>query len=522
MKIKIKEIKHFIIEKWTVIALYVFLFFISLVLLSQKVDFMVDELLTYNLANAEEWFEPELEVTYSPASQPFTDAMASNGTFDLRHVWTQQKYDTHPPLYYALVHAVCTLHPNSVSIRYAGIVNVLFMMLTLWVFRKILNLIVGDETAVFLASVMFVLSSGLLSMVTLLRMYVMAMFWMTLFTYLVIRHIEKYTKKDFIELFAVTVLGALTHYYCIAYVFFISVIVALVLICEKRYKEFGKYLVAMIVSGIASYLIFPAMIIHIFNDERGTESFSNLADSNFVSRIISYFNMLDQEMFGKLLGIIIGLTAFILIAIYYPAHKEKKKYKLLKYICLFVPSLCYFLLVAKSSPMFTERYISPIFALFLACFVSVTYHIISRMFGDKKVAGVIFAVVLSIVTFCGLKDYGWQYLYLDRATELENAEIYGGSSSNAICVYTSDWMVNPHYLEISKCGTVTFYKETDYDQFAEKVDENLFGEKLALFLIGVDDEIFINRFLEEHPEYTLALDNGHWGYGHSYYLRESQ
>lgn len=518
------NIKTFVKNNWKIGVLYLFLVFISLILLSRKVDYFVDELLTYNLANVRDLFDPENDVTFTPASEPFIESMASNGKFDLEHIWFQQANDTHPPLYYILVHAICCLFPNSVSVRYAGIVNVVFLLLTFWAFRKIIHLIVDDNIAVYLLSVMFVLTAGLLSMVTLLRMYVMSMFWITLFTYLVIRHIEKYDKKDFCLFFLVTLLGALTHYYCIAYTFFISVCVVIICAVEKRFKEITAYVISMCLAGVGSVLIFPAMLVHIFNDERGTESMENLAHADFFERFKTYFGLLDHELFGGKFG----LVAFVLffLAIVFVAQKREneevisknKKLIVYRYICILIPSTCYFLLVAKSAPFFTERYISPIFALSLAGIMGIIYLAIKSIVGKPDTIRIVFAVLIAVTVFWGLKDYQWPYLYREREEALSAAENKGGLMSNAIVVYTSKWMINPHYLEISECGSSTFYKLSDYDSFAKRVDESLFGEKLALFLIGYVDDDFMSKFVEDHPEYSLVLDNGQWGYGHSYYF----
>ena len=83
--------------------LYFLLVIVLTIAISSKIDFHVDELLTYNLANDNSWFEPENGITYMPADQAFVDAMSSNGTFELGHVWEQQKNDVHPPLYYILI-----------------------------------------------------------------------------------------------------------------------------------------------------------------------------------------------------------------------------------------------------------------------------------------------------------------------------------------------------------------------------------------------------------------------------------
>ena len=520
------KIKEYIKTNWRVGILYFFLVFISIVLLSRKVDYFEDELLTYNLANARDLFDPAEDVTFSPAEEPFIEAMASNGRFGLEHIWFQQANDTHPPLYYILVHAICCLFPGSVSVRYAGMVNIVFMLLTFWVFRKIVKLIVDDETAVYLMSVMFVLSVGILSMITLLRMYVISMFWITLFTYLIIRHIEKYEIKDFVYLFLVTLCGALTHYYCIAYDFFISVCVVIICVCHKRFKEILGYAISMALAGGASLLIFPAMLVHIFHDERGAESMANLAESDFVERFKIYFGILDHELFGGMFGVIIFILFFLAIALLYGRKENNSdslviRWQFYRYVCILIPSACYFLLVAKSAPFFTERYASPIFALALAGVMGVIYLVIKTVIGKIEVVRVVFAVLISVTIFLGLKNYEWPYLYREREAALSAAENNGGATSNAICIYTSKWMINPHYLEISKCGTSTFYRLTDYDSFAERVDEDLFGEKLALFIIGGVENGFVDRFMEDHPEYTLTCDNGDWGYGHSYYFSKN-
>ena len=523
----VDSVKRFIKKNWKAGLLYVFLLFISFVLLSRKADYFVDELLTYNLANVRDLFDPVNDVTFKPADAPFVEAMSSNGKFDLEHIWFQQANDTHPPLYYILVHAVCCLFPNSVSVRYAGIVNVIFMLLTFWIYRKIIKLMVDDSVAVTLLSVMYVLSVGILSMVTLLRMYVMSMFLITLFTYLIIKNIEKYELKDIVILGILAACGALTHYYCIAYDFFISVCVVIICAMGKKFKEIILYAISMGIAGVVSYLIFPAMIVHIFTDERGTESMTNLVNTDFFERFKTFFGILDHELFGGIFGIVAAVLIFLAIALLAGREEkgiimaDKDKIIVYRYTCMMFPSICYFLLVAKSAPFLTERYISPIFAVGMAGIMGIVYAVIKSVICKTDTARVIFAVLISIMIFTGLKNYEWPYLYRERVGALAVAENKGGSMSNAICVYTSKWMINPHYLEISKCGSSTFYKLSDYDSFAQRVNEDLFGEKIGIFLIGSVDKDFLDRFMEDHPEYTLTADNGEWGYGHSYYFQKN-
>ncbi|MBP3198460.1 MAG: hypothetical protein J6N21_15840 [Butyrivibrio sp.] len=138
-----------------ILLLYALFFALICFLFYQKRDFSLDELLTYNLSNAENWFSPTDGVMYSPADEPFVEAMSSDGTFDLGHVWRQQANDTHPPFYYVLVHTVCVLFQGKFSIRYAGVINILFALLTLLLYRKILRILIDDENVVFGLSIVF-------------------------------------------------------------------------------------------------------------------------------------------------------------------------------------------------------------------------------------------------------------------------------------------------------------------------------------------------------------------------------
>lgn len=97
--------------------LYILFFVLMCVLFYKKSNYMVDELLTYNLANSETAFVPEDGITYSPASVPFMESLTSNGKLDFSHVWKLQTNDSSPPFYYAVVHVVCTLFPNTFSMK---------------------------------------------------------------------------------------------------------------------------------------------------------------------------------------------------------------------------------------------------------------------------------------------------------------------------------------------------------------------------------------------------------------------
>ncbi len=509
---------------WKEMLLYIIFAGILCCLLFIKADYHEDEVYTYNLANAEYGFYPETGVIYSPASQPYLDAMTSNGTFDLRHVWTQQANDTHPPLYYVLVHAVCTLFPNKLSMGYAGSINIIFQMLILYVLRKILMLMFDDKKITYIMSVMYILSAGVLEISTFLRMYVMAMFWVVLFTYIILKNLSEFKLKNYIQLAAVAVCGALTHYYFIVYIFFLSLTTVIIMATKKRIKEILAYIAAMLISGVASCLIFPSMISQIFKRGRGAQSIENLQNSNLISQAKTYFEIISNDLFGGYLWIILCVFAFIgLLSFLYRNYDGEgihilEKSEKQRYACLLIPSALYILLISKTAPYNTDRYVSPIYPILIIGIMGVLYKCIICYVHKLKSALALFSVLIAVITAIGISNCKWEYLYTSRKEQLENAEIYGKDAS-AICIYNAVWQMYPYCLEISKCKTVTFYDTGDYDEFINKFDIDNYSGDIAFFLMGMDSDSFVKRFISDYPVYEIEKNNGAGKYGTSIYLK---
>lgn len=508
------------------VLLYTAFFLAVCFLLVQKKDYMVDEFLTYNLSNAASWFSPIDGVVYTPAETPFVEALASNGKFDLRHVWNQQIYDTHPPFYYILVHAVCTLFPGKVSMMYAGAVNIIFALGTLFLYRKILQMLIDDENIIFGFSVIFCLSAGVLEIMAFLRMYVMLMFFITAIAYLIIKNIERFCVKDFALLFIITICGSLTHYYFLVFAFFISAVIGFIMLKEKRKKEIIGYVVTMCSAGVIIYMIFPAIVYHIFKRGRGAESIENIKTSNLAEQFKGYIDIINAEVFGGLFGFIILLIVLLWLVdlIKSNMHEENAichfdKIKAYRYCCLLLPALGYVLLIAKSAPYIVDRYVASIYAVGLAGVWGVLYTCFKNIYGKTKVRTLIIMCFAALVVTLSLVKCDWEYLYKGSEERLNNSEIYG-ENSDAIVLYDYDWKINSHYLEIINCQSVVFYEMNSYEQFSDNVDVNELPDEIAFFLIGINSEEFINEFLAENSEYSVALDNGTRSSGHSYYLKK--
>ena len=220
--------------------------------LGNKTNLHGDEVFTYGLSNHPyiHTFNIKAEegTVYTPADILWNEYMQvqPGHQFDYRNVWKNQEADVHPPLYYALVHTISSFFPGQYSVWFAGSVNVVFGVLLIFCAFFLSMEIFGKKIYAFLTTVFFMCSAGMLSSVSYLRMYVMAMFWCCLATYLLVRYFrEGGSKKFYRRLYAVTTLGILTHYYFLIYLFFLACVFCVILLTEKQYKNIGKFCAAV-------------------------------------------------------------------------------------------------------------------------------------------------------------------------------------------------------------------------------------------------------------------------------------
>ena len=525
--VKIKESFTVLKKYWKSIILYVVFLIIMFFMISQKENYHLDEFLTLNLANAEEWINPEDGVKYEPVSEFYANSLAASGTVDFSHVWKQQSNDTHPPFYYALIHLACSLFPGTISKRALWIVNVAFQLLILFFFRKILDEFEVGEKYKNLFSLAYILCGGVHAITTFFRMYVMLTFFITLFTYLILRCIKKITPVLLVEICITTVCGTLTQYYFLLYAFAICAILFIYLVIKKRWAEVILFSTTMALGLLASYFIFPSILKHLFLGERGTQSLANLGDTTLFLRLKDYLGFLSNNLFGGLLSLLVGVIVSLLIARLLDRYTKsgfnfvKMEGEAIRLVFLLIPLLFYLVVVVKSSPLVTSRYISPIYPIALILILVLIKFSVDYWEKDTKRVFWVCLVVVGIIISCGMAKACWnEFLYPGSDARKEWAES-NAQNTEAICFYNSSWDINTIYLEAIRCKSMTFYNIYNYGEFLDKVDIGEYGDEIAFFMLGTaDPDGFINQFLQDYPEFELRRDNGQFNNvgGKSFYL----
>ena len=519
---KIRNVKIMDISVYVVFTLFMVL------AVHNKVNMHVDELLSYGLSNH---FGGGLSVpvedgiTYYPANTPWLDYLtaAPDARFRYDVVWRNQSNDVHPPLYYVILHTICSFFPTSFSIWFAALINIGFALGILFFVRKLVFLLTKDEWVTKLSSLAFICSAGVLSSVTFMRMYIMAMFWVIALTYVLVKQIgEKGNFKFYIACFLCTVCGVLTHYYCIVYAVFLCIVYGCYLIYKRQWKAIGFLCLTQGVSAAVSIGVFPSMLSHIFSSNRGKESFDNMMQesmSDGFSRISQFWRIIDTDLFG---GILIYITCvFVLLFVMngcrnlYKSLSPEDTITVIRYICIICPSVLYFLLISKIAVYITGRYMVPVYGVVFVAIISGICVWCRRFMKEQYRYMLVLVVVIALVS--GWKKGVWTYLYRSSEALLETAAEY--SDTDCIYVYDAGLQIIPSYKEVSNYHSVTFYQPSNL-QMLSLSDLSM---RYELIVVAEGDiEGAVDEVMDLCPYLNAYEYLGSYGYADTYYLHVQQ
>ena len=291
--------------------------------MTQKINFHVDEYLTYMLANNEGGITLSIDEmkTYN-GDELFVNSLTANSEhrFDFDIVWNNQTNDTHPPLYYVLINVVCSIFPGQFSKWFGLIVNLVFFILSAILVYKVSYKIFGNFVQSAATLALWGFTVGTVNTAIFIRMYMMLSFWILALIYW---HLKIYTDKkinikSYLLLFLITVAGTLTHYYFLVFLFFTALFYGIYMLCSRRIRDVILYIITFAISAVIAIAIFPAMINHIFYGARGEQAFDAFsASSGYVGSLIEYLKVVTNEVAGNIwiFGILVLIALINLIAI---------------------------------------------------------------------------------------------------------------------------------------------------------------------------------------------------------------
>ena len=307
-------------------------------------------------------------------AEQFQDYITVNeDAFNYLSVYFNVKDDNHPPLHFMLLHTVSSLFRGQAKAWMGCAINLVCVAVSMILLMKLGRLIataLGWErygrALGLLAALLYGCSTGAMATVALIRMYGLLTCFCVALLYI---HVKKWLSEGFASrnkgLIAVTVLGFLTQYFFLFYCLILAAVTAVLLWYRKRSRELLVYLRSMIIAGIIGVGIFPFSIADVFSSGRGVEALDNLSSGldGMWMRLTSFAGILADRTFGGLLLVILIVLAVVLcgLSVREGGRTAAGSGKRTVFTLLFVPVIGYFLLAARMSPYLVDRYIMPLF-----------------------------------------------------------------------------------------------------------------------------------------------------------------
>lgn len=290
-------------------------------------------------------------------------------------------------------------------------------------------------------------------------------------------------RKYRIALFFTAILGFLTQYFFAIYAALVSIIMVILFIANKKYKEMFKYIGTLVGAAIIGILIFPFSIDHMLRSDRRLGGFES---TNYKDRIMTYFNMIVQY-FGSKHEIILALFAISLLAI---ILKRKKERGLMA--TMIIPTIMYVMIVAKIAEFLELRYVMNILPM-VAILIMIA---VSSIFENESYNYLIAVATVVILTGYGFITEKPLYLYKGYNNYIEISKEY----SEDDFVYVGYTFFNhiqsmPEFMNYKK--TLMLYN----DNMEELINNEELADKQE-FILSVHKTMNPEKVLKETMENT--------------------
>lgn len=494
----------------------------------QKQGYHFDEMLAYYLANrnsetaiatgewlCDEWLEPS----------DFMNSIEvlSGHRFDYISVYRNETTNVHPPLFYALLHTVCSFFPSTFSKWYGLSINAVCLLLCTLVLQRICMRLFRMQWLSLVAAAAFGFSVGAFSNFSFVRMYSLMMLLATCLFYLHIRlYQDGYSRKLIILIAACVFLGVMTHYYFIVLTCFLALFFTIVLLYKKNFKTVKAYVLSVLGAGAACCLIYPAMLKHIFSGYRGVEAFENFTvTDNLFADYKTVFGIINGQLFGDILQYVL-LAAFLAILAKFiiVSSRKERNLQLMKdsntplILILALTVVFYFLIVAKVSPYLADRYFFAIYPISVVLAAYLLYYVIGLFIKNKALifSGVL--IGMALMTALSYKNNEIAYQYKEEKDVYATIELYDSYDCVVAMKTSTNYKVRSIITFLSKFDNIFVLNAGDPDSSFASIDEShVLSDKLVVFVEqSVEQEPILQAFLEnlDYQQYTQLQPTGYF------------
>lgn len=413
--------------------------------------------------------------------------------FNIPMVFENQAMDTHPPLYYVFLNLVCSFFPGQFS-KWFGIgINIVFLLLTGIGLFLLLEHFLHKKYVSLCLSTIFCCSYLSINMTLFIRMYILLM---VCFLFSSWYHLQFYQRvaeepdltlkkewKQYLILAALTLVGALTHYYFLVYQAMIAALYIIVLWKKKKIRQIIDYVITMALSGILYCLMYPAVFTHIFFKYEGRDAVHKFLKTTSlfgegIEMLKSFNSSMFKGFFFPLLGIMTAATLVLVLLKKFPLKT------FFVYLFFLVPSIVYFWGISKASPFITIRYVSPV-AAFIYTFIILWLKLLLDSVRKWKFSYLLICILMGAITvFLPVRSVKEPYfaertaVIEDLASQCDHCAYVTGDSYN--WKMWEDYVIYPEFEALFFIDGVSQTPITD-EQFLQQEDLVVFVDKALDF-----------------------------------------
>lgn len=245
--------------------------------------------------------------------------------FNYLSVYFNVKDDNHPPLHFMLLHTVSSLFRGkaeawmgcAVNLAAMAVILILLMRLGAMLAEALGAAELSWQTGLFCA-LLYGLSTGAAATALLIRMYAMVTMWCVAYFYLVLK---KWRDGSFDRknggLILVTTLGFWTQYFFLFYCIFLAAAVVILLCAQKKRRQLWGFVRSMATAAVVGLLVFPFAVADVFFSGRGVEALENLSQglSGYGERMWVFLQILGRRTFSPWLWLLLLVSAVVLAAV---------------------------------------------------------------------------------------------------------------------------------------------------------------------------------------------------------------
>ena len=475
-----------------------------------KIGYDGDEVFSYMSSNSEVNYK-ELTALQDNSWYPseyFHDALSVKEGYRFHYEIPvrNQATDVHPPFYYILLHTICSFFPGQFSMWYGIALNIILTLLSLFVLFLLLRLFIGGSFLPLTICFIFGMTYGVINNVLFIRIYVLLMLLVTLQYYLHLRMFlalklttDKFKFGQLILLALVTILGTLSQYYFLIFLFWLAAFFCIILFIQKKWTALFQYILTILISGICSVIMYPTMIKHIFSGYRGEEAAHKLVSiQGTFGDIREMFSIMSRQLANRHLGQILVIMLFwaLLLLLLKKLTVKNIAYTLI----LSLPAILYFLTVTKISPYVIDRYITPVYGIIFGLTAAGVVMLTKITLSNVRTVSInyfIAALILCIGAFFSIHHMTGnveqsRYWFSDR-----NQAIKEYTSENNFCIYISSdeyhwkiWSEFPSFLEYEKIyyidgllwNSVSDKTISDYNKILVYIEDSVDIEKAKSYI----------------------------------------